>query len=647
MSVSFEQLSSALRVLSAECVEEANSGHLGLPLGFADCLTVLFEDFCKFDPEVPNWPNRDRFVLSAGHGSALLYSLLYLLGYNISIDDLKNFRKFSSITTGHPELNIPIGIEFTTGPLGQGIGGAVGIAIAQQILRSKLSKNCINHKTYVCASDGDLMEGVAAEACSLAGHLGLSGLIVLLDDNKITIDGAVDVSNSDDVKKRFESYRWNVESIDGHNQKEIRVALSNAQNADKPCLIMCRTKIGKFGKYQNSAKAHSGALGVDGLVELKKTLGWPISNTFTVPEDILQRWRQIGKQYQKERKQWEIDNKDSKFFSPNYLESEIRKSFRKLKKEFFISRPFEATRVSSGKIIQELMATSELVIGGACDLGKSTCCMSDTMVHVIKEDFSGNYINFGIREHAMGSIANGIVLHSNLRFFGGTFLAFSDYMKPAIRLSAIMNIPVIYVFSHDSIGVGEDGPTHQPVEQLAGLRAIPNLNVFRPCDAMETCECWQIAMSSRQPSAIILTRQNVFSVRFCGIDNLCSRGGYLLYEDKIVRQHVTLIATGSEVGIALEAKKILNEKCISVNLVSLPCWRIFDMQDDEYKKHVLGDGLRVGIEAGCKFGWEKYLCRKQLFVGVNDFGKSGPYKSNYEHFGLTANNIADLVLKNL
>jgi transketolase len=584
--------------------------------------------------------------LSGGHGSALLYAVLYLVGYeNMKLSDLKNFRKLGSKATGHPEYDPNCGIETTTGPLGQGFANAVGMAIEERILNARLGDDCINHYTYVCAGDGDLMEGVVHEASSIAGHLSLGRLIVLFDDNNITIDGEVGVSSSEDTLKRYGSYGWHTLVADGHHEASISDAIRFAKLDPRPSIIACKTQIGLGTPRQGTSKAHSGPLTSDEMSTTRKNLNWHY-DPFEIPEYIEKMWRVVGRKHSDTCKRW-MQTQAKKYGSLEFEFSEqLRKTFRNIRKKYFISRPFAATRLSSQEIIGEILNATDSFISGSCDLGKSTGCMADGVKVISRENFSGNYIHYGIREHAMGAIMNGITVGKKIRCVGGTFLAFCDYMRPAIRMSALMNVPTIFVFSHDSIAVGEDGPTHQPVEHLASLRAIPNINVFRPADAMETMECWECALKSPRPSVIVLTRQDVLSVRFSGKDNICEKGGYLLHEDsKCGDAMITLIATGSEIGIALEVKHILSKKAISVNVVSMPCWNLFDEQTEDYKQHVLGNGLRIGVEASNGFGWEKYLGRRGLFFGVKNFGKSCSCLENYKHFDLTSTNISDCILK--
>ncbi len=641
----FKSLANAVRFLSIDQVGNANSGHLGMPLGMSDCLTVLFKNILRFDPKVPIWPNRDRFIMSGGHGSAALYALLHLCGYEkYSINELKNFRKLGSITTGHPEYNPELGVETTTGPLGQGIANAIGIALGERILNARLGDDCINHYTYVIAGEGDLMEGLSHEACSFAGHLSLGRLIVLFDKNNITIDGNINICDNENTKKRFEAYGWHVQEINGHDEEQINQSILTAQNDKRPSIIICNTKIGYGTPREGKSNAHSGALSPEERNFACKYFGWEYSE-FEIPEYIEKAWKVIGARNHEICKMWmKTQNQKYQSFGKDITKT-LNNIFKKLKKEYFISRPFEATRISSQTVINEITETLPLFISGSCDLGKSTGCKSKNMKDITKEDFSGNYVNYGIREHAMAAIMNGMVTSHKIKCCGGTFLTFSDYMRPAIRMSALMNIPSIFVFSHDSIGVGEDGPTHQPIEHLASLRAIPNLNVLRPADALETAECWEIALKSQCPSALILSRQGVLSTRFSGRSNLCLNGAYLLnYDDNA---EITLIASGSEVGIALELKKFLNDKYISVNIVSMPCCKLFEQQSNEYKSQILGKKLRVFIEASNGFGLEKYLGESGIFFGVKSFGVSCSAKDAFEHFQLTAKHIYTKILKKL
>ena len=645
----FKSLANAIRFLSIAQVNTAGGGHLGLPLGMADCITTLFKNFLVFDTENPEWPNRDRFVLSAGHGSAMLYAILHLVGYNgITMNDMKNFRRLGSRAHGYPEYAPKFGIESTTGLPGQGLANAVGMAIEERLLNVRCGDDCINHYTYVCAGNSDLMEGVTHESSAIAGHLSLGKLILLFDDNGVTIDGRVDVCVSEDILQRYESYGWQVLSAaDGHCEYSVSQAIQSAQNDPRPSIIACKTKIGLGTRHEGNPSAHCGVLSSKELDEVQKKFGWEY-DLFEIPEYIEKLWRSIGKRHNNVSAQWFQDNAEK--YGRNQFEctDEIKKVFRSLKKDFFVSRPFESTKITSQRIIEKLVKASDLFVSGSCDLGSSTGCLTNAMFPITKSDFSGDYIHYGAREPAMGSIMNGIAAGKKIRCFGGTFLALSDNMRTSIRMSALMNVPTIFVFTHDSIGIGEDGPVYQPVEHLPSLRAVPNLNVFRPADATETVECWECAIKSERPSVIVLTCQDVRTMRFSGKQNLCSYGGYLINEDSTSGDAmVTLIATGSEVGIAEEAKVFLVKKNISVNVASIPCWNLFDAQPERYKKHVLGNGLRVGIEASNGFGWEKYLERNGLFCGVSTFGKSASASDNYEHFGLTSETICSKILAHL
>ena len=650
MNVKFNQLSNAIRFLSIDAVQKANSGHPGMPMGIADVATVLFKYHLRFNPKNPNWINRDRFILSAGHGSMLLYSILYLTGYkSISINDIKNFRQLNSICAGHPEYKRGTGIETTTGPLGQGLGNAVGMAIAEEILRKKFGSTLINNKTYVIASDGDLMEGISHEAMSLAGHLKLKNLIVFFDNNKISIDGSTSLSVSDDYRKRFESYGWNFLEINGHDEKQISKAITKASKASKPTLISCKTIIG-FGSPNKSGKAssHGSPLGDEEIALVRKKLKWN-SEPFQVPEDILNAWRQIGKKGAKLEEKWQeiLNKKNSNIkseFKNVYEESNLKdleNLIRKEKSNYFKSKPSMATRQCSSTAIESISSILPQLIGGSADLSGSNNTKTNNSKIINSKNFDGNYIHYGVREHGMAAVMNGLALYSGLIPYGGTFLIFSDYCKPSIRLAALMGLRVIYIFSHDSIGLGEDGPTHQPVEQLTGLRAIPNLNVFRPADINETLECWEIALKNKNtPSAIALSRQKLpyINPKFSE-KNVCKNGAYVVKMDSHNNQ-VTLVASGSEVELALNLHNALKKNNIQSKVVSMPCQELFDEQSDDFKNAILDkESLIVTIEAGNVSSWKSYLGNKGLSIGIDKFGESAPYKKVYEHFDLSVEKI--------
>ena len=644
MNKQYTNLANCIRFLSIDAVQKANSGHPGMPMGMADVVTVLFKNFLKFNPKNPNWLNRDRFILSAGHGSMLLYSLLYLTGYkSISLKNIKEFRQLKSICAGHPEFHPKSGIETTTGPLGQGVGNAVGLAIAQSILEKKIGKKFFNHKTYVLAGDGCLMEGISHEAMSLAGHLKLKNLIMLFDNNSISIDGPTSLAVSDNFKKRFESYGWDYLNINGHNTKEIFKALKKVQNARKPTVISCKTKIG-FGSPNKSGKAssHGSPLGLNEIELVRKKLQW-IHKPFVIPKNLLKEWRKIGKKGLSLEKKWNkiyLKNKIkiNQLFNQNFskeLKLEKIKSIKELS-------PL-ATRKASEKTLIRLTNKENALIGGSADLAGSNNTKTKTQKILEPGKFNGNYIHYGVREHAMGAIMNGLKLHSKFIPYGGTFLIFSDYCKPAIRLSALMEQQIIYIMTHDSIGLGEDGPTHQPIEQLSGLRAIPNLNVLRPADRMETIECWEIALKSKKtPSILSLTRQNLQPVRkkYSSM-NKCSFGAYeVLRTNRKI--NLTILASGSEVNLAIETSHKLAKDKVYSKVISMPCFNLFDKQTKTYKKKILEESKNIiSIEAASTDCWKKYIGTNGLTFGIDTFGKSAPYKDIYKHFGLTVKNIAN------
>jgi len=644
LSIQHKDLSNAIRFLSIDAVEKANSGHPGMPMGMADVATVLFKNFLKFNPKNPNWLNRDRFVLSAGHGSMLLYSLLYLTGYkNVSINDIKNFRQLNSICAGHPEYHPNTGIETTTGPLGQGIANAVGFAIAEEILKKKFGKNIFNHKTYVLAGDGCLMEGISHEALSLAGHLKLKNLVMLFDNNSISIDGPTSLAVSDNFRKRFESYSWNYIEIDGHNEKQIFKALKKVQKAKKPTVISCKTKIG-YGAPNKSgtASAHGSPLGEDEINLVRKKLKWK-HKPFEIPKDILHEWKKIGNKGSKEEEKWKKYFNKKKNFLNKTFSNKFDNIFQLEKKNIIKNLKPVATRKSSEQILTTLVEKKLNIIGGSADLAGSNNTKTKNHKIIKPSDFKGNYIHYGVREHAMCGIMNGLALHSGLIPYGGTFLIFSDYCKPSIRLSAVMKQRVIYVMTHDSIGLGEDGPTHQPIEQLSGLRSVPNLNVFRPADTTETYECWQLALENlNSPSVLALTRQKLNPIRKEFLkENKCSFGAYeISRSNQDVK--VTIIATGSEVNLALEVSHKLATENIYSKVISVPCQELFKQQSGSYKNKILNETeFTITIEAGSTSCWHKYVLDKGLNFGIDDFGKSAPYKDIYKYFGLTAENITE------
>ena len=638
-----KDLSNAIRFLSIDAVQKANSGHPGMPMGMADVATVLFKNFLRFNPKNPKWLNRDRFVLSAGHGSMLLYSLLHLTGYkSISLKDIRNFRQLNSICAGHPEYHPGTGIETTTGPLGQGIANSVGFAIAEEILKKKLGKEIVNHKTYVLAGDGCLMEGISHEAMSLAGHLKLKNLVMLFDNNSISIDGPTNLAVSDNFKKRFESYGWDYILINGHNEKEIFKALKKAQNAKKPTVISCKTKIG-YGSPNKSGKAssHGSPIGADEIKLVRKVLNWK-HKPFEVPKNILSEWKKIGNKGIKLESIWNKTYKKKKHAIDKILKNNFSKAIESEKKNSIKDNKSLASRKSSELTLNALTKENNTLIGGSADLAGSNNTKTKNQNIIKPDDYNGDYIHYGVREHAMSGIMNGLALHSKFVPYGGTFLIFSDYCKHSIRLSALMELRVIYVMTHDSIGLGEDGPTHQPIEQLSGLRSIPNLNVFRPADRMETIECWELALkNSATPSVLSLTRQNLGPIRkkYSKV-NKCSFGAYeVLRTNKKV--NLTIFASGSEVNLAIETSHKLAKDKIHTKVVSVPCQDLFDSQSKSYKQKILGETkFKISIEAASTDCWRKYIGTEGLAFGIDTFGKSAPYKEIYKYFGLTAENIS-------
>ncbi len=650
-----DRMANAIRALAMDAVEQAKSGHPGLPMGAADIATVLFSQFLKFDPSDPKWPDRDRFVLSAGHGSMLIYALLHLTGYEaMTLDELKRFRKLHSKTPGHPENFITPGVETTTGPLGQGIANAVGMAIAERHLNA-IFGDVVDHRTYVLASDGDLMEGISQEAIALAGHLRLNRLIVLFDDNGITIDGKLSLSDSVDQVKRFESAGWHAERIDGHDPVAIAAALKKAQGSDKPVMIACKTTIG-FGapNKAGSEKSHGSPLGADEIKGAREKLGWSYE-PFVVPDDIRSDWHAAGQRSKEARKAW--DKKlaalapETKAEFQRRIRGELPKALSeavKSVKETLAKTPKEiATRSSSEFALESLVPAVPEMIGGSADLTGSNNTRTKSMKAINASDFSGRFINYGIREHGMAAAMNGMALHGGIIPYSGTFLVFSDYCRPAIRLAALMGERVIHVMTHDSIGLGEDGPTHQPVEHLAALRAIPNLNVFRPCDAVEAIECWELALRAKDtPSVLALTRQNLPQLRTAySADNLCAAGAYEIMGVEGDNVDVSIFATGSEVAIAVEAAQLLNRQGKPARVVSVPCFELFLSLPPEKRHPIIGGAeVNVAVEAGIRQGWDEIVGANGVFVGMTGFGASAPYKDLYSHFGITPEAVAAAAL---
>jgi transketolase len=643
------ELANAIRFLSMDAVEKAKSGHPGMPMGMADVATVLFGQFLKFDASAPDWADRDRFVLSAGHGSMLLYALLYLTGYpGMTIDEIKNFRQLHSLTPGHPEYRHTPGVETTTGPLGQGLTTAVGLALGERLMNARFGDELVDHYTYVIAGDGCLMEGVSHEAISLAGHLRLKKLVVLWDDNSISIDGATDLAVSDDQLMRFRASGWAAEQIDGHDPEQIAAALARAKESDRPTLIACKTIIGRGAPTkQGTHHTHGSPLGAAEIEGARAALNWPYP-AFEVPEPILSAWRAIGARGKAEHQAWnavlaklgsEGRARWDAFVSGD-LPASVGEAVIAHKQKLLADKPSLATRVSSQKALETLTPLMPALIGGSADLTGSNNTKTPVQSPINAHDFSGRYIHYGVREFAMGAVMNGLALHGGAIPYGGTFLVFSDYCRPAIRLSALMGLRVIYVLTHDSIGLGEDGPTHQPVEHLAALRAMPNLLVFRPADAIEAVECWQAALEQRAtPSALALTRQNLPLLRTdADATNKSALGGYVLFEADGARD-VTLLATGSEVAIAAKARDLLKEKGIRAAVVSLPCWELFDAQDEAYRSTVLGQAPRIAIEAGSTFGWQAYVASDADVIGMRSFGASAPIDALYAEFGITADAV--------
>ena len=653
-TVSHTDMANAIRALAMDAVQQANSGHPGMPMGMADVATVLFTRFLKFDPRHPEWPDRDRFILSAGHGSMLLYALLHLTGYpDMSMEQIRNFRQLGSRTAGHPEYGEAPGIETTTGPLGQGVANAVGMAVAERLLNARFGDALVDHRTYVLAGDGCLMEGISQEAITLAGHLKLGKLILLFDDNGISIDGPTSLSTSEDQQARFAAAGWDVQAVDGHDPEAVADAIAAAQTTGTPSMIACRTTIG-FGapNKAGTAATHGAPLGEEEVAGARVQLGWG-HPPFTVPDDIAGAWQEAGRQGETDYRAWAdrvkgLDEAAQKEFArviAGSLPEGFAAAVEQIKRNFAGEQPKLATRASSGKVLDQLTDVVPEMIGGSADLTGSNNTKAENFAPVTADDFTGRYVYYGIREHGMAAAMNGMALHGGVIPYSGTFLVFTDYCRPAIRLSALMKQRVIYVMTHDSIGLGEDGPTHQPVEHVASLRAMPNVNVFRPADATEVAECWALALASREaPSVLALTRQGVPHLRGDYTpENMCARGAYVMAEANGGRK-ATLLATGSEVHLAMEARETLEAAGIPTAVVSMPCWELFAAQSADYRQQVLGNsGIRVAVEAAAGFGWERWTGPDGGFVGMSSFGASAPAGDLYKHFGITAEAIVEAV----
>lgn len=642
-----QQMANAIRFLSADAIEKAKSGHPGMPLGMADVAAVLFGRYLKVNPADPRWFDRDRFVLSAGHGSMLLYSLFYLMGYNdITLDDIKNFRQLGSKTAGHPEYGHLAGIDMTTGPLGQGISSAVGMALAERRINAEFGNDLCNHYTYVICGDGCLMEGISEEAISLAGLWKLNKLIVFWDNNNITIDGTVDKSNGTDQIARFKAVGWNTISINGQEYSEIADAIEQAQKSDKPTLIACKTTIG-FGAphKQGTPKVHGSPLGAEELAEMRQNLGWT-AEPFEIPTEIMAAWRAAGQRSAAQYAEWQNNAQtNAKFldYITNKLPQNWNKDLNELENKAVKEQISVATRKASQLCLENIMGRIPQIIGGSADLAASNLTFVEGMKTITAADYDGNNVMYGIREHAMGAIMNGMALHGGVIPYGGTFFVFSDYMRPSMRLAALMGLRVIYVLTHDSIGVGEDGPTHQPIEHLASYRAMPNIYTFRPCDVVETAEAWKIALESEQtPSILALSRQNVPTLRTKTTENMSRFGAYVISPAQREPQ-ATILATGTEVALAVEAQKRLRADGVEVSVVSMPCCELFDAQPEEYKHSILGKAPRIAVEAAAVYGWEKYTGSSENVIGLSGFGASGKGEDVYKHFGITVEHIVEKV----
>ncbi len=645
---SLRTMANAIRALSMDAVQQANSGHPGMPMGMADVATVLYSKFLKFNPKDPHWADRDRFILSGGHGSMLLYALNYLTGYEqMTIEEIKNFRQLHSKTPGHPEIDLDCGIEMTTGPLGQGISTAPGFALAERMLNARFGNELVDHYTYIMCGDGDLQEGVSHESCAFAGHQKLSKMIVLYDDNSITIDGSTDISFTEDVCKRFEAYGWDTQEVDGHDMAAIENAIAHAQTTDTPSFIACKTKIG-FGAptKEGTASCHGAPLGAEEIQGTRDNLGWPHA-PFEVPEEVLSAWRATSQRNMDEYNNWKSRSADATEFNSTLegldqatLESQIQEA----KNYFGTEKPSKATRQTSGKVLEYLIPSFPSMVGGSADLTGS----NNTIVKGYEEGpqadngYKGQYVYYGVREHGMAAMMNGMSLHGGITPYSGTFLQFADYSRPSIRLGALMGTQVVHVMTHDSIGLGEDGPTHQPVEHVSALRAIPNCYVYRPCDGVETAECWELALkATNSQSVLALTRQGLPTLAKATDSNVCAKGAYILEENSSEPQ-VTLFASGSEVSIAKDAYDILTADGINVRLVSVPCMDIFWEQDSKYIESLLcNDSIKIACEAAIRQSWDRIIGHHGGFIGMTGFGDSAPADQLYKHFGITSDAIVE------
>lgn len=653
LSLNYKDMANAIRFLALDAIKAANSGHTGMPMGMADIATVLYSKFLKFNPKDPTWPNRDRLIVSNGHGSMLPYSLAYLTGYEkMTLEQIKNFRQIGFHTPGHPEVDFECGIETTTGPLGQGISNSVGFALAERILNARFGDDLINHYTYVFTGDGCLMEGVSHEACSLAGHLKLGKLIVFYDDNNVTIDGTIDISFTEDVKKRFEAYGWDIQDIDGHDPVQIENAIAKAQTTDTPSFIACKTKIGFGAPTQESQpSAHGAITNDDEIAGTRKNLGWD-HEPFVIPDEILNQWRDVGSLNEELYADWssKLSASDHKQALEHAFKGDHAKCIapviQSVKETIAADKPKDATRKSSGRVLEELISAVAEMVGGSADLTGSNNTKTKSSIVVDRNNYAGNYINYGVREHGMAAAMNGMALHGGIIPYAGTFLQFSDYSRPSIRLAALMKQRVIHVMTHDSIGLGEDGPTHQPVEHYAALRAIPNLYFYRPCDGIETAESWELAINKQDaPSVLALTRQGVPTVCDNRPENMVSKGAYIIKSCGCDNPDVTIFASGSEVHLALEAADKIDAK---VRVVSVPCMELFWEQDGDYVQSLLcNDSVKIAAEAGVRQGWDAFIGGHNPFIGMNSFGESAPSEVLFEHFGITTQAIVDAANKKL